>query len=151
MTLYRGRPYGEVVTIGPVDPSVVRRARKDEATSGNRWLDEALKRDDIMYFTVCEHGKLVGEVFLHSIDHAARISLVGYHLFAQAARGRGVGTEALRLLQQYARAETRLGELVAITSADNVASQRVAERCGFVYSGPPLEDPTGRAYVWKVH
>jgi RimJ/RimL family protein N-acetyltransferase len=41
-------------------------------------------------------------------------------------------------------------ELVVITSADNLASRRAAEKCGFVADGTPREDPTGIVLRWRA-
>ena len=56
---------------------------------------------------------------------------VGYWL-APEARGRGVATHAVRLLARWAFAELGLARLELTCGPDNEASQRVAERCGFV-------------------
>ena len=70
---------------------------------------------------------------------------------ADDPRGRGTGTKMLTLLQRYVREETTLRRLVAITSDDNVASQRIALKCGFVHTGPPREDPVhGMCFEWRV-
>jgi len=57
--------------------------------------------------------------------------LVAYHIFDAQHRGRGVGTKALSLLQQYTASCTDLSRLYIITSQDNPASQRIAQKYGF--------------------
>ena len=59
---------------------------------------------------------------------------VGYWL-APAGRGRGVMTRALRLVVEYGFRERDLARLELYTLLDNVPSQRVAERAGFVREG----------------
>jgi RimJ/RimL family protein N-acetyltransferase len=55
------------------------------------------------------------------------------------------------LLQKYAVEETELKRLAIITTRDNVASRRVAEKCGFKYVGPQREHPgVGLCYAWHV-
>jgi RimJ/RimL family protein N-acetyltransferase len=44
------------------------------------------------------------------------------------------------LLQHHITAGTELEELFIITSADNIASRRIAERSGFAHVGSPWED-----------
>jgi RimJ/RimL family protein N-acetyltransferase len=93
----------------------------------------------------------VGQIFLHDVDPQAATALVGYHLFDVQTRGKGVGTRALGLLQDYAVEESDLKRLVIITTRDNVASRRVAEKCGFEYVGPQRERPdVGVCYAWDV-
>jgi RimJ/RimL family protein N-acetyltransferase len=79
---------------------------------------------------------------------------VGYWL-APEARGRGVMTEALRDVVSWAREEHGIGRLVLTTHPDNVASQRVAERAGFVRVGltehePPFRDGTAHAVLFEL-
>ena len=56
---------------------------------------------------------------------------IGYWV-APEARGRGVGTRALRLLARWAVTEGGVERLELTTHPENIASQRVAEKCGFV-------------------
>jgi RimJ/RimL family protein N-acetyltransferase len=68
------------------------------------------------------------------VDREGREVELGY-IVAPGARGRGVATEALRLLTDWAFEV--LGALRAslIIDAANAPSRRVAERCGYVYEG----------------
>ena len=59
---------------------------------------------------------------------------VGYWL-VPAARGRGVATRAVRLLARWAFDALGVARLELTCGPDNVASQRVAERCGFTREG----------------
>lgn len=153
MTLHEGRAYRRgAISIGPSDPVAIRLAEKspDVAASVERWPDEALRRDDIYYFSIFDAGELVGQILLHDIDHPSGEALVAYHVFERSRRGRGIGATALTLLQEYVRAQSDLSRLVIITSADNVASRRVAEKCGFTYVGPPREDPSALLFAWDI-
>ena len=75
-------------------------------------------------------GAFLGWAGSPMIDRAARTVELGY-MVTPAARGRGVATEALRLLTVWAfdelgmlRAELKIG-------AENGASKRVAANCGY--------------------
>jgi RimJ/RimL family protein N-acetyltransferase len=59
---------------------------------------------------------------------------VGY-LVRREARGRGVASRALRLVSRWALAELGLARVTVLVEPENVASQRVAERAGFVREG----------------
>ena len=50
-------------------------------------------------------------------------------------RGKGIGTQAHRLLTAYVLAHTTVERLEALTDAENVAEQRVLERVGFRREG----------------
>jgi RimJ/RimL family protein N-acetyltransferase len=59
---------------------------------------------------------------------------MGYWL-AERARGRGIATEAVRLLAAWALDVLRIERLELMIHPENFASQRVAERCGFTREG----------------
>ena len=75
-------------------------------------------------------GELLG-----SIDvRIAETGSIGYWV-APWARGRGVATRALRLLSRWAIDEQGVERLELTTHPANAASQRVAEKAGFVREG----------------
>jgi RimJ/RimL family protein N-acetyltransferase len=76
----------------------------------------------------------LGGASLYDHEPAQARARVGYWLVA-AGRGRGIATHAVGLLADWAFAERRLARLEITCSPDNLASQRVAERCGFVREG----------------
>ena len=92
------------------------------------------------YFGVYLGKRRAGQILLHDIDLESREALIAYHLFDPAVRGQGYGSRALALLISYLHT-SNLVRVFIITSRDNLASQRLAEKSGFTYSGPSLEDP----------
>ena len=86
---------------------------------------------------VDEGEKIVGRFNLYDlVDGTAE---VGYRVGRRAA-GRGVATSALRDLCRIAREQYGLRTLTAATSNENVASQRVLTKVGFVATGPAEVD-----------
>ena len=81
-----------------------------------------------------ETGEEVGMAVAPTIEPEAATAELGY-VVAPAARGRGVATAALGLLTDWAMSELRAERLELRISVDNVASKRVAERCGYVREG----------------
>jgi RimJ/RimL family protein N-acetyltransferase len=73
-------------------------------------------------------------VALSNVDLRHRRSGMGYWL-AEHARGRGIATHAVRLLAAWAFDVLRLERLEVMIHPENIASQRVAERCGFQREG----------------
>jgi RimJ/RimL family protein N-acetyltransferase len=95
-------------------------------------------------FAITEEGRVVGSIGMGVND--SRTGHVGYWCTPEA-RGRGVTTQALRLLCKYALEDLRLERLELITDPDNRASQRVAEKVGFRREGvlrSHLLHPDGR-------
>jgi RimJ/RimL family protein N-acetyltransferase len=75
-----------------------------------------------------------GEV-LGAVDVSlGEVGSIGYWVAAEA-RNRGVATRALALLSRWALTEGRVERLELTTHPENLASQRVAEKAGFVREG----------------
>lgn len=60
---------------------------------------------------------------------------LGYILFDKALRGKGVVTEAMRLLIKYLFDWQPIHRLQLQIEAENAPSVRVAEKCGFTFEG----------------
>jgi RimJ/RimL family protein N-acetyltransferase len=153
MTYHRGRIYrdGQVSLRSP-DPILIRKALKSPDVVGdvNEWLSAALARNDVYYFSVYLDEELVGQILLHDIDWKQGEALVEYHLFHPGYRVRGIGTSALKLLQKFTIEQAKLKRLIILTTRDNPAAQRVAEKCGFVFVGSPRKDPQSMRYQWEI-
>ena len=76
----------------------------------------------------------LGGVSLYGVELDQQRAAIGYWL-APAARGRGAASTSVRLLAGWAFAQLGLARLELTCAPDNVASQRVAERCGYVREG----------------
>jgi ribosomal-protein-alanine N-acetyltransferase len=111
---------------------------------GDEFFDQFTDRYDVLladqesgtcayHVLVAEDGSVLGRFNLVGIaDHTAEL---GYRV-AQRAAGRGVATTTVRELCRLAAAEYGLRTLRAATSHQNVASQRVLTKAGFVLVGP---------------
>lgn len=78
--------------------------------------------------------RLVGMVHLHLHLRAHKIGEIGYWT-APSARGRGLASRAARLLGNWAIDELALDRIGLLAHPDNAASQRAAEKAGFVREG----------------
>ncbi len=85
-----------------------------------------------------------GWVGLMRLDGGEEIE-IGYRL-ARAAWGRGIATEAAGRLLRHAFDDLNFDTIVAVTSAENVASQRVLTKLGMQYRG--LREVYGVAGCW---
>ena len=98
------------------------------------------------YVLVDDDGSVLGRFNLvHIEDHTAEL---GYRV-AQHAAGRGMATAAVRELCRLAADRHGLRTLRASTSRQNVASQKVLTKAGFVAVGPA--DPAhlgGKKGTW---
>lgn len=78
--------------------------------------------------------RVLGGASLYGLAATPGAGAVGYWL-APSGRGRGLATRAVRLITGWARAELGLIAIGLTCAPDNEASQRVAERAGFVRTG----------------
>ena len=86
-------------------------------------------------WSVHEGDRYVGSAFLFRIDRADQLSAwVAYRTVA-AARGRGVATSAVHAMTGFGFDVLGLERLVLVHATPNVASCRVAEKCGYVREG----------------
>ncbi|MFF8451460.1 GNAT family N-acetyltransferase [Streptomyces leeuwenhoekii] len=98
------------------------------------------------YLLVAEDGSVLGRFNLYDIENGT--AELGYRV-AQHVAGRGVATETVRELCRLAVARHGLRNLRAGTSRENVASQRVLIKAGFVLVDPA--DPAdlgGKSGPW---
>jgi RimJ/RimL family protein N-acetyltransferase len=79
-------------------------------------------------------GEFLGMAALVHVDQQGRQAEAGY-IVSPEARGRGIAVRALNLLTEWALRELALERVELRITADNSASVRVAERCGFVREG----------------
>ncbi len=79
-------------------------------------------------------GRFLGGCGLNQVNRVHRFANLGYWVRTSATR-RGVATEAVRRLAEFAFAQTDLVRLEIVSPVGNQASQRVAERAGAVCEG----------------
>jgi [ribosomal protein S5]-alanine N-acetyltransferase len=98
------------------------------------------------YVLVDEDGSVLGRFNLYDIQDGT--ANLGYRV-AERVAGRGVATATVRELCRLAAARHGLRTLKAATTPDNVASQKVLAKAGFVPAGPA--DPAhlgGKPGTW---
>ena len=97
----------------------------------------------VFYVLVDEDGTVLGRFNLYALkDGTAEL---GYRV-AQHVAGRGVATAAVQELCRFAAARYGLRTIRAATTHDNIASQKVLAKAGFVPAGPA--EPGGRPGTW---
>jgi len=95
------------------------------------------------YVLVAEDGSVLGRFNLvFARDGTAEL---GYRV-AQHVAGRGVATATVRELCRLAAARHGLRTLKAVTTRENVASQKVLTKAGFVPTGPA--EIAGKPGTW---
>ena len=118
---------GTVPALPPTGPDIAALC----ATAAGRWLADERA---VLSIRDAASGAFAGDVELFDVEPRTGQAMIGYDLLPRW-RGRGYATRAVRLVAHWAFTVAGLGRLVAGTSPDNVASQRVLERAGFRFEG----------------
>jgi RimJ/RimL family protein N-acetyltransferase len=144
---------GQAVTLCPFDRRHVEQVRRwsndhelarllDRAhpvgdAEHERWFAGLAGRDDCVYFALeaRPEGRHVGMIWLWGIDARHRKAEVRIVIGVNDGMGRGLGSEALRLLAGYARERLNLRRLYAYVLSTNPRARRAFEKAGFALEG----------------
>ncbi|MDB6079107.1 MAG: acetyltransferase, including N-acetylase of ribosomal protein [Akkermansiaceae bacterium] len=105
-----------------------------EAVCRRAYTRYLLREDVMMFFFLKETGELVGGGGLHDIDWDFRRFEIGYWGRRKSC-GRGLLSEAVRGVVDFARENLQPRRIFLTTDARNERSWRLAERIGFVLEG----------------
>ena len=86
------------------------------------------------FIVVDADGRFLGGCGLNNLNGQHHYANLGYWLRASAL-GKGIATQAVRLLRDYVLDNTEFDRLEIIVAVDNADSHRVAERVGAVREG----------------
>ncbi len=95
-------------------------------------------RSSVLSVLDASTGELLGGVSWHAVDYGGTLGCSAWNIgigLLPAARGRGVGAIAQRLLAEYLFDTTPLDRVEAGTDVENVAEQKALERAGFRREG----------------
>ena len=97
------------------------------------WYEGMVKNRDLAYFTIYELPtyRPIGGIDLHNIDVRNRTAELGIMIGERDARGRGLGTEAVRLVCDYGFHALELNSIWLLTFGWNIAGQKAYTKAGF--------------------
>jgi len=90
-------------------------------------------------------GKIVGSLAFKGLDEKGMVE-IGYGI-NPGYEGKGLMTEAVTAVVRWASEQPGVLSVEAETEPDNIASQRVLEKAGFVPKG--VVGTEGPRYIWK--
>ncbi|MFZ6708211.1 GNAT family N-acetyltransferase [Undibacterium sp. TC9W] len=98
--------------------------------------DESRSKEQSETFLIIdEDGKMIGRVFHFKTVPYFNSREIGYGMFVKNLRGKGIMTEAVKLLRNYLFSTLLINRLEIHMNVDNVASEKVAINCGFEKEG----------------
>lgn len=116
-----------------MDMSLFKPYAYDKA-SVDRYFDSKNEPSRIVFAIMLE-GKPIGELQLKGIDRKKAECTLSIHLQNDAVKGKGYGTQALRLAVKYAFDELGMVAVNADAVLKNTRSQHVLEKVGFQFTG----------------
>lgn len=122
------------------DPELVAYNARFEPVSWEdhlRWYNSLSSREDLRIFAIRKRAdaRLIGTCQLRNIDLGHRTAELVIRIGERSCWGRGLGTQALRLLLQHAFDELGLMRVGLFVFADNLRALRTYEKVGFVQEG----------------
>lgn len=101
-------------------------------------LRDAPPMADLGRLVVELDGTPVGNVSWHPVFYGPNLASRAYNIgigLGEGFRGRGIGSQAQRLLAEHLFATTDVRRVEASTDVENVAEMRALEKAGFVLEG----------------
>lgn len=105
-----------------------------DKSSVDRYFDSKNEPSRVVFAIMLE-GKPIGELQLKGIDRKKAECTLSIHLQNDAVKGKGYGTQALRLAVKYAFDELGMVAVNADAVLKNTRSQHVLEKVGFQFTG----------------
>lgn len=99
------------------------------------WIQNLPTEKSVFRAMIDVDGTAVGTIILSDIDMRNGIAEIHIKLANVSDRGRGYGSDAVVALVTYAFNELRLNCIYCRIKEDNIASQKMFEKCGFVKDG----------------
>lgn len=92
-------------------------------------------KDDGTLLLVSPADEILGHIeFFKTVNYLDEYEL-SYQVYAPEQRGKGVATEAVKLLVRYLFESKRVNRIRLVIHPENRASRRLAEKCGFRHEG----------------
>ncbi|MFP3854896.1 MAG: GNAT family N-acetyltransferase [Anaerolineales bacterium] len=87
--------------------------------------------DQGMLLIMADQDELAGHIeFFRTVSYLDELEL-SYHIYQKEHRGRGLATKSVELLTDYLFKKKRINRIRLVIHPDNIASKKVAERCGY--------------------
>lgn len=100
-----------------------------------QWLDSIRKTRPFLNFAILYQGRIAGNIGIVPKEDVYRVSVeIGYFI-GEEFWGKGIATEATRLLVEYIEQEFNVVRIYAEVFETNKASMRVLQKNGFYLEG----------------
>lgn len=103
-------------------------------------------------FIITDHSdKILGSVWaFKSVPYFDAVE-IGYHIFDMNNRGKGLASEAIAMLTDYIFESRQTNRVEIRVSTENVASEKVAKKVGFIHEGTNREAAFSKGKLFDMH
>jgi len=117
-----------------------------------KYLEDMTSKGDYNFAIVKNDDTLIGNIGLHNIRHTNRSAITGIFIGEKENRGKGYGSEALRLILDYGFNTLNLHNIMLNVFSDNEQAIACYKKVGFTEFGRRREACfKGGRYVDDVH
>lgn len=101
------------------------------------WFESIQKRNDLVIFGIrlLKNNQLIGSCQLHSINYIHRCAELQIRIGEVAEQGKGYGTEAVKLLLQFAFQDLNLNRVYLHVFSHNSVAIKLYHKIGFIQEG----------------
>lgn len=93
------------------------------------------RKDDGMLVIASSKGGILGHIeFFKTVNYLDEYEL-SYQVYAAENHRKGIASESVNLLVRYLFESKRVNRIRLVIHPDNIASRRLAEKCGFKHEG----------------
>ncbi len=100
-----------------------------------KWIENIANEKSIFRAIIDVNNKAIGTIILSDIDMRNGTAEMHIKIAKNADRGKGYGTDAVHALLSYSFDTLRLNCINCRIKEDNIGSQKLFEKCGFVKEG----------------
>ena len=107
-----------------------------------KWFHNKIEKGIVKQFIIKDIASdmEVGSVYLRDIDYNNKKAELGIFIGEDVARGKGIGTESVKLIVKYAFEELKLHRVFLRVFSNNISGIKAYEHAGFKYEGTAIDD-----------
>lgn len=124
---------------------------EEDALNHFKMIDEKIEKNEGINWAITVKGnpKLIGIIGHYRIQPENHRCEIGYMILPQY-NGQGIVTEAIKAVLEYGFEDLNMHSIEAVIDPDNVASERVLQKNGFVKEAHILENEYYDGKFWDT-
>ncbi len=124
---------------------------EEDALNHFKMIDEKIEKNEGINWAITVRGnpKLIGIIGHYRIQPENHRCEIGYMILPQY-KGQGIVTEAIKAVLEYGFEDMNMHSIEAVIDPDNIASERVLQKNGFVKEAHILENEYYDGKFWDT-